>query len=330
MTTPTQATGTRLAALAALIVIAVTISACGSGAHTATTATTTTRAATGTSALPGSGRPPVTIGDKNFTEQFVLGELYQQALQAQGFDVSLNRNIGPTEVSFRAVASGNISMYPEYLDVWNASVARDQRTIVSPGRAYGIAQRYARAHALELLLPSPFSDTEGIGVTRQYAAANHLRTLEDLRRVATTMTFGAPPEFQHSPNGLYAAEQAYGFTPAALKSLDIGAQYQALTQGLVQAAYVTTTDGQLVNRNFQILRDPRAVFGVGNVVPVVSQKVLAAEGPAFEGTIDTVTGLLSTRVIRRLNAEVDIQKQDPAVVAKQFLQDHGMIPASPS
>jgi osmoprotectant transport system substrate-binding protein len=280
--------------------------------------------------LPGTGRPPVTIGDKNFTEQFVLGELYVQALQAKGFDVSLNRNIGPTETSFQAVAQGSLGMYPEYLDVWNESVAGYRRTFASPHRAYGNAQVYAQAHGLQLLAPTPFSNTEAIGVTRAYAKANHLRTLEDLRRVAPTMTLGAPPEFQQNPTGLTAVEQAYGFTPAALKSLDIGAQYRALSQGTVQAAYVTTTDGQLASRDYQLLRDPRAVFGVGNVVPVVSQKVLAAEGPAFEGTIDSVTGLLSMRVIRRLNADVDVYNQDPAAVAKQFLQANGMIPPSPS
>jgi osmoprotectant transport system substrate-binding protein len=325
---PPQTTGARIKALAGLIVISVTISACGSS-HPAPTATTATRAAAG-ALLPGTGRPPVTIGDKNFTEQFVLGELYLQALQAEGFNVSLDRNIGPTEVSIQAVASGNLSMYPEYLDVWNESVAGSKRTFSSPRRAYGNAERYARAHGLELLLPTPFSDTEAIAVTGAYANTNQLRTLDDLRRVGTTLTLGAPPEFAQSPTGLPAVEQAYGFTPAAVKSLNIGAQYQALDQGTVQAAYVNTTDGQLYNRGYRVLQDPRAVFGVGNVVPVVSQKVLAAEGSAFEGTIDSVSGLLSMRVIRQLNSEVDVYNDDPAAVAKEFLQSNGLVPASPS
>jgi osmoprotectant transport system substrate-binding protein len=324
----TKAARVRLGALAALLLIAGSVTACGAGGHA--TSAATTREATGTAVLPGSGKPPVTIGDKNFTEQFVLGELYLLALQAQGFNVSLNRNIGPTEISSQAVASGRLGMYPEYLDVWNESVAGYKRAFQSPRRAYGEAQRYGRAHGLELLAPTAFSDTEAIAVTRAYAKANGLRTLEDLRRVATTMTLGAPPEFQQSPTGLPQVEQVYGFTPAAVQSLDIGAQYHALDQGTVQAAYVTTTDGQLTNRGYQLLRDPRGVFGVGNVVPVVSDKVLAAEGPIFQSTIDSVTNLLSTRVIRQLNADVDVYNQDPAVVAKQFLQAQGLVPATTS
>src|SRR5947209_15122604 len=92
-------------------------------ASTASTTATTTSTTTTTSALPGTGRPPVTIGDKNFTEQFVLGELYSQALQAQGFTVTLNRNIGPAEVTIPALESGRLGMYPEYLDVWNTAIA---------------------------------------------------------------------------------------------------------------------------------------------------------------------------------------------------------------
>jgi osmoprotectant transport system substrate-binding protein len=272
----------------------------------------------------------VTIGDKNFTEQFVLGELYRQALAAEGFNVSINRNIGPTEVSYQAVASGRLAMYPEYLDVWNTSVAGYTKQFSSAQSAYQAAEEFAQAHGMVLLTPTPFSDTEALGILRSYGVDHGLRTMEDLGAAATDMTIGAPPEFQSSPTGLPAIEQAYGFSPAAVKPLDIGAQYTALERGTVQAAYVTTTDGQLSNRAFQLLRDPQSVFGVGNVVPVVSQKVLAAEGPDFAATIDRVSRLLTLRVMRQLNADVDIYNQDPAAVARQFLQAHGLVAISPS
>src|SRR5436305_8998192 len=98
--------------------VALCLSGCGNKspdrAHTPPPPTSTT------TTLPGADKPPVTIGDKNFTEQFVLGELYYQALKAQGFTVYLNRNIGPTEVRVQALESGRLALYPEYLDIWNA------------------------------------------------------------------------------------------------------------------------------------------------------------------------------------------------------------------
>ena len=219
-------------------------------------------------------------------------------------------------------------MYPEYLDVWNDSVAGYQRPFASPrARLRQAGQVYAQAHGLELLDPTPFSDTEAIGVTRAYASQHDLRTLADLRRVATTLTLGAPPQFQQSPTGLPAIEQAYGFAPAALQAARDRRQYQALDPGTVQAADVNTTDGQLDNRDYRLLRTPNACSARATSCRSSRQKVLAAEGPAFQATIEPVSALLTQPVMRRLNAAVDIYHQDPAAVAKQFLQAHGLVSA---
>jgi osmoprotectant transport system substrate-binding protein len=315
------------ASLAAWVVAlgaSLALAACGTTKHGATTRTPSATS-TSNAALPGTGKPPVTIGDKNFTEQFLLGELYRQALSAQGFTVLLNRNIGPTEVTLQALESGRLDMYPEYLGIWDNSIAGYKHTFATQAEAYRAGQRYALIHGLELLAPSAFSNTDAIGVTSMYATENQLTTLEDLRRVAPEVTLGAPPQFQQ--NKLPAVDQAYGFVPAAFKALDVGAQYQALDQGSVQAAGVTTTDGQLAGPGYKLLQDPRRVFGWGNVVPVISATVLVREGPAFAATIDHVNSLLSTSVMRRLNAAVDISHQDPVVVAKQFLVADGLIPA---
>ncbi len=308
-----------LAVLLCCAAVASGLSACGSGG--ATTFNTT---------LPGTGRPAVTIGDKNFTEQFLLGQLYDQALSAQGYQVVLNPNIGPTRVTYQALTSGRLAMYPEYVDVWNASVAGDTRTFRSAQGAYRAAQRWALAHGLALLRPTPFSDTDTIAVTRAYARRNGLSAFGDLRKVAAGMTLGAPTQFQAGGSALPALEQAYGFTPGKVTTLDIGEQYQALTHGTVQAAYMTTTDGQLAGRSFRMLADPRDVLGWGNAAPIVPLKVLAAEGPAFARTINRVSRLLSTAVMRRLNAAVDLYNQDPKTVARAFLEKHGLVPRSAS
>jgi osmoprotectant transport system substrate-binding protein len=271
----------------------------------------------------------VTIGDKNYTEQFLLGDLYREALQAQGYSVQLNQNIGPTSVTLQAMASGSLDMYPEYLDTWNTSVAQYRHGFRSPATAYDGAQRYAEAHNMELLLATPFSDTPAIGVTVGYAMANHLRTLRDLPTVAASLIMGGPPQFAQAHPGLADLEHSYDFTPAAFKQLAFGDQYSALNNGQVQAADVNTTDGQLATGNYTILSDPNHVLGWGNVVPVVATRAMQREGPAFVDTINRISALLSVPVMRELNQAVDVAGQDPATVAKEFLETHGIIPPSP-
>jgi osmoprotectant transport system substrate-binding protein len=319
----------RLSACVAAGALALSLAGCSGGASSGTVAATSqSTTTTQTAPPPGAGRPTIYIGDKNYTEQFILGELYYEALLAQGFSVQLNKNIGPTEVTWQALQTGRLDMYPEYLNVWNTSVAGYKQAYTTEGSAYVAAQRYALANGLELLNPTPFSDTGAIGVTVGYAEQNHLRTIGDLFKVERTLTFGAPPQFQQDPAGLPALEGAYGFQPAAFKALEIGQQYSALDHYTVQAADVNTTDGELTTGNYTLLRDPQKVFGVGNVVPVVSAQVIGTQGPVFEDTINRVSSLLTLSNIRALNAAVDVAGQDAAAVAKQFLTDHGVIPPS--
>ncbi|MGI8712870.1 MAG: glycine betaine ABC transporter substrate-binding protein [Solirubrobacteraceae bacterium] len=325
-----------VAAMAALV-----CSACGTVDHAASTGhspaptqtaaapggqtTSTTSPTTPGPALPGTGKPPVTIGDKNYTEQFILGQLYLQALEAQGFTATINQNIGPTDVTTHGLETGTLTMYPEYLDVFDTSIAGYRHPFRTRLRAYRAAERFALTHGLSLLDMTPFSDTDAIAVTLAYATANHLRSLLDLRRVGGALTIGGAAQLQQGAPGLPQLESVYGVTPAAFMSLPLGAQYSPLDTGAIQAAYVNTTDGPLANGDYRLLADRRHIFGWGNVIPVVSAKALAAEGPFFAATIQRVDAELTTPVMRQLNSAVDVAKQDPAAVAKQFLETHGLL-----
>jgi glycine betaine/choline ABC-type transport system substrate-binding protein len=293
---------------------------------TTTATTTTTTTATATVALPGAGKPPVTIGDENTPEQFLLGQLYYQALKAEGFSVSLNQSIGPTEVIMQALANGQLAMYPEYLGMWDTNVAGIQRAFRSRRDAFLAGQHYALKNGLALLNATPFSDTNAIAVTFDYAVENQLQGIPDLIKVDPQLTVGGPPQFQQSPTGLPALESTYGVVPSAFKPLELGSQYQALDQGTVQAAVVQTTDPQLLSGSYPLLADPQDMFSWGNIVPVASVRALDAEGPAFEATINRVSALLTLSAMRELNAAVELNGQDPAAVATQFLQTQGVLP----
>ncbi len=313
----------RLVAAAALAVVAA---GCGGAAgQTNPTAGSSTQTTT-TTTLPGNGRPPVTIGDKNTPEQFVLGELYYQALAARGFSVSINRNIGPTSVIIHALRQGSLGLYPEYIDVWNQSVAGVTRSFKTARAAYAAGQSYARRQGFELLKPTPFGDTTALAVTDYYAGLHGLRTVADMGPMSSSLTVGGLPQFKSTQ--LAALERVYNLPPPTFKVLPVGGQYDALNTDAVQAAAVNTTDGSLATGDYRVLADPSHVLGWGNVVPVVTQKVLSAQGPAFAATVNAVSALLTLQTMRQLNELVD-QHVDPATVASQFLETHGLIPPAP-
>ena len=267
----------------------------------------------------------ITVGDKNFTEQFVLGQLYVQALRAQGYTVNINQNIGPTDVTTQALQNGSLTVYPEYLNTFNTAIAGYHHGFRTLLDAYDGAQHYALAHGMQVLAPTPFSDTSGLAVTVAYAAENHVRAIGDLDRLTAGLTVGGPAQFQTGSPGLPDLNIAYGFAPLAYRAMAVGDQYSALNSGTIQAADVNTTDGQLATGDYVLMRDPRRIFGWGNVVPVVSAKALAAEGPAFTDTIERVNDLLTTDTMRQLNSRWRSPARIPATVARQFLQTHGLL-----
>ncbi|MGI8864712.1 MAG: glycine betaine ABC transporter substrate-binding protein, partial [Solirubrobacteraceae bacterium] len=301
----------------ALLAVAVLV-ACGSSSSSSSSSGSSS-AASG----PGKGKPPITIGDKNFTEEFVLGDLYAQALRAKGYTVNLKPNIGSSELTDKSLRSGQIDMYPEYTGVILSVLAMQTHRPASEDAAYAAAQKFEQSRGFTLLDKTPFFDADAMATLKPFAQKNHLVTLGDLKKLSS-FSLGAPPENKTRYEGLVGMKQAYGITNVKFVPLTIGLQYSALDKGSVDTANVFTTDGQLQSGKYVILTDTKHIYGFQNVAPVVSSKLLAKEGPAFAQTLNAVSAKLTTHVMQQLNAAVDIQKVDPATVASKFLQANGL------
>jgi osmoprotectant transport system substrate-binding protein len=309
----TTRTWTRgLAALMA-VALALALGACGSSNSSSTS--------TGSSAAsqPGKGKPAVTLGDKNFTEQFILGELYAQALRAKGFKVNVKSNIGSSEIIDKALTSGSLDVYPEYTGVILSELAHQTKRPSDANAAYDAAKKFEEGRGFTVLDKTPFFDSDALAVKPAYAKKYGLKTVADFKKVSGKVRLGAPPEFRTRFSGLVGLKDEYGLNNFDFKPLSIGLQYKALDSGRVDTADVFTTDGQLQRGSYVVLKDPKFIFGFQNVTPVVSQKVLDREGPAFAQTLNAVTAKLTTEAMSKMNAAVDIDKRKPADVAKAFL-----------
>ncbi len=305
----------------------VALAACGSSSSSSSSGAGSSAGSGSGSASaasgPGKGKPPITIGDKNFTEEFILGDLYAQALRAKGFTVNLKPNIGSSELTDKALRAGQIDMYPEYTGVILSVLAMQTRRPASEDAAYAAAQKFENSRGYTLMAKTPFFDADAMATLKPFAQKNHLVTLGDLKKLKS-FSLGAPPENKTRYEGLVGMKQAYGITNVNFVPLTIGLQYSALDKGSVDTANVFTTDGQLQSGKYVILPDTKHIYGYQNVAPVVSSKLLAQEGPAFAQTLNAVSAKLTTHVMQQLNAAVDIQKVDPATVASKFLQANGL------
>jgi osmoprotectant transport system substrate-binding protein len=273
---------------------------------------------------PGKGKPAVTLGTKDFTEEFVLGELYKQALEAKGYKVNLKKNIGSTEIIDKALTSNKIDGYPEYLGVSVAVVARKDVIPKSDTQTYDLAKDFYEGRGQVISQQTPFFDVDAIATLKDFAQKNGLKTVADLKKL-DSFTVGARPEFKDRFQGLKGMRSEYGLTNAKFKQLALGIQYQALDSGDVDSANVFSTDAQLASGKYTVLEDPKGVFGYQHVAMVMNKDKNDALGPEFFATIDGVSKLLTNDAMITMNKAVAIDKQDEAEVAKKFLEANNLL-----
>jgi osmoprotectant transport system substrate-binding protein len=264
------------------------------------------------------------IGTKNFTEQYILGELYRQALEAKGFKVDLKSDIGSSEIVDRALLAGSLDMYPEYTGVMLSELAGRHREPRSAASAYAQAKAFQEKRGFTLLAMTPFSDSNAVAATHDFARQNGLRSIGDLSKVPGGAEIGAPPEFRTRFEGLVGLHDVYGVANAKVVPFKIGEQYAALDRGKVGVAAVFTTDGQLVRGRYTLLSDPRRLFAFQNVAPVVKRD-LVTKYPEIADVVNAVSAKLTTDAMRKMNAAAVDQGRDPADVARDFLEEQGLL-----
>ena len=274
---------------------------------------------------PGAGKPGVTIGTKDFTEEFVLGNLYAQALEAKGYKVNLKENIGATEIIDKALTSKQIDGYPEYTGVSLSVVAKNDILAKSPEQTQQLVKEFYEGRGQMVSDATPFQDTDAIATTKEFAEKNNLSSVADLKNLPS-FTIGARPEFKSRFNGLKGMEKVYGIKNAKFKQLALGLQYPSLDKNDVDTANVFSTDAQLASGKYTVLEDPEGVFGFQNVYFVINKdKYDALGGQEFMDVINSVNKLLTEEAMTSMNAAVDLDKKKPADVAQQFLQANELL-----
>ena len=314
-----------------LVMFALVATAAGCGGDdddeagdTAATSQDTTADTSGDTAGAGGDQPTIVLGTKNFTEQYILGELYKQALEAKGFTVELKSDIGSTEIIDTSLTSGQINMYPEYTGTALTVVFGRAGSEATAEATYEAAKAAYEERGQTLLEMTPFSDSDAIAVLKTYADENGLSAIGDLKKV-DSFRLGGQPEFRTRAQGLPGLEKNYGLTNVEFVPFAGISPYEALDQNRVEAAAIFSTDPPLASGKYTVLEDTEAQFGFQNVAPVLDQELADEGGQELADTINAVTELLTEEAIISMNSAVAIDQRQPAEVAQEFLEANDLI-----
>jgi osmoprotectant transport system substrate-binding protein len=264
-------------------------------------------------------KPTIIVGTKNFPEQFILGQLYKQALQAKGYRVAYKENLGSSELIDTALTSGKINFYPEYTGVI-VQVLAHKTSPNTAGATYVAAKKFEEKRGYTLLKRTPFYDSDAFGTLTTTAKKYKLKTISDVKKVPTKLKYGGFPECQTRITCFKGLTDIYGLTNLTFVPLSGISIYTGLDDGTVDAGDVFTTDPQLASGKYTILTDTRHIFGFQNVAPIVSKKITAAYGLKFAITVNSVSAKLTLKAMIAMNKAVIIDKQSAAKVASAFLK----------
>jgi glycine betaine/choline ABC-type transport system substrate-binding protein len=266
----------------------------------------------------------VRLASNDFTEQAILGEIYKQALEKKGYTVQYQSGLGSREIVAPALESGKIDMYIEYAGSALAILAKKEG-VTDAQQIYDQLKAYYATKKITPLEQAPMSDSNAFTVTQQTSTSQGIKSLADLPGKAQNIVLGGPPECAQRVTCLKGVESAYGVKFKSFKPIAQGGlKYQALKDNEIQMALSFTTDGAIAQQKLVILEDPKTVFPEDHAVPVVRDDFLAKAGDEFQTTVNGISAKITTDEIAKLNAKVDLDKDDPKDVATEWLKAQGL------
>lgn len=265
----------------------------------------------------------VRVGSKNFTEQFVLAEIYAQALEAAGIKTEKKLNLGGTLIAQKALEEKQIDFYPEYTGTMLLAVLK-QDPMTDPKAVYEkVKDSYAKM-GLVVLNQSNLNNGYVMVVRPETAQKYKLETLSDLTKVAKELRIGAGPEFRDRKDGLPGLKAKYDMVFGEDLQMAIGLRYQALKNDQIQVVNGYATDGMISALKLKRLRDDKSLWPPYYVVPVIRKEALDAN-PKIGEVLNKVSSLLDESTMAQMNLQVDGDKLEPKDVARDFLKAKGLV-----
>lgn len=311
----------------AVLVLALGLAACGAGDAKQEGGNSEIRA-NRIETNPDNAGVQITVGSKNFTEQYILGEIYAQAVEAAGYEVKTRLDLGSEQIALDALLRGGIDAYPEYTSTALTSFFKFPPEDVPADAEQAFEESRDDFERLGLVAfpPTPFSSANAVGLLTERADRLGISKVSDLEGRSQDLDLYGAPECRLRIDCLAGLEKYYGLRFKGFTPVPISRRYDVLTTGDADLSILFTTDAQLfVSDDYVILDDDKGVLPAGNVLFVARGQTVDRAGPDFADTIESVQENLTLDVMQELNARVDIDGERPEQAARRYLVEFGYI-----
>jgi osmoprotectant transport system substrate-binding protein len=284
----------------------------------------------GTAMAGGQGENQVTVGAKNFTEQYIVGHMIAIMLEQNGYNV--NQQFGLSSNAVRnALTTGQVDVYAEYTGTaWIVYLDHDEQ-INDPQELFeSVKEEDLEENDVLWFARTDVNNTYALAVREDFAEEHNVQTLSDLEELADSgdveLTVGVGFEFFERPDGFPALTEHYGINVprSNIETMELGLTYEAINREDVNVAMVFATDGKLRRFNLRVLEDDQNFFTPYHLAFAANKEFYDAN-PDVEEILMPLAETLTADIMIDLNYRVDAEEQEPANVARTFLEDQGLI-----
>jgi osmoprotectant transport system substrate-binding protein len=246
--------------------------------------------------------PTIDVSSFNFPESEILGEIYAQALEDEGYPVDRTLNLGARELIYPDLLEGEITLVPEYLGsalvVW---FEQDPPADVDSG--VSSLREAFEPEGVSVREPAPAENNQAFVVTSAFAEEHGLSSIADLAD-AGDVTFAGPPECEGRDTCYQGLVDLYGLDNVTFESIqEASARLAALDAGDVEMILLFSTDAPLAGEELVVLEDAEGMLPPENITPVIRSEALDAYGDQLQDLLDRVTAALTTESLQQMNAE---------------------------
>lgn len=272
----------------------------------------------------------ITVAAKDFTEQLILGNMLSIILNAAGADVTNQTNTPGSFGVRQAMLNGDANVAPEYTGTGWINYLGNEEPIKGAEAQWRAVNQADQANGLTWLPPAPMNNTYAFAIRESEAERLGVTELSDLKRLPKEeLTFCVESEFASRNDGFVPMLQTYGLTRGNIgrvTTLDTGVIYTATADGDCNFGEVFTTDGRIPALNLRVLEDDKQFFPLYNLTEVINTDLLTAH-PELAQIFGQLNPLLTNETMLMLNAKVDNDGDDPAIVARDWLIEQGLLTA---
>ncbi|MEN0643297.1 osmoprotectant ABC transporter substrate-binding protein [Alkalicoccobacillus gibsonii] len=276
--------------------------------------------------LPGLSGPAsgtVKIGAVNTTESMIIGNMIKELIEEEtDLKVEMINNLGSSIVMHQAMLNGDVDISATRYTGTDIAGALNMEPVMDPEEALKVVQEEFPERYDQVWFDSyGFANSYAITVTNEMANQENLEKVSDLEDQADDLRVGVDGSWINRAGDGYEGFQETYFGFENISPMQIGLVYDAVESGRMDAVLAYTTDGRIAAYDLKILEDDRQFFPPYDASMVVDNKLLS-EHPELEAILNRLVGTIDTEKMQELNYESDFFMKEPAVVAREFLDEN--------